>query len=432
MRQSLYKLFINFFWNNLFTKNNMRKLLVIFFGLSAICFSAKLNYTNKSTTSYKGEIIKYAENTEEDYPIFNMLYDSESGMSTPSYWKEALDIDISSIKVMRVPGMRKENKRYSSTSHHMISMFKSFDMSMGGNYVKNNLDSVVMTTGVIPGKMPRGIISLSTYAHAGSSGFLGSHSFFFGDVINELSGGFHQSPRLIGVTSDNTNLYIGTFGNGSTIESENRMSGDDIPVIHPSQETFYFPMFGEEVQKMSRSDNIRVKDFTCGNMFHSSKRLPDIRGIEGDSIYLKKVLIKLDRIDDLKEIVATNPNNVVESYEANRKENSIYDVNVNPRKYQDLKREYFMSDFKSSIIKKEADTEILNKMRKRYLSLSEAPEEYLEIVPGYSNGNFKFDNAEDNEFLKYNNPISSNDMFELLNNDLIWTNYYDARKAAGL
>ena len=736
MRQSLYKLFINFFWNNLFTKNNMRKLLVIFFGLSAVCFSAKLNYTNKSTTSYKGEIIKYAENTEEDYPIFNMLYDSESGMSTPSYWEEALDIDVSSIKVMRVPGMRKENKRYSSTSHHMISMFKSFDMSMGGNYVKNNPDSVVMTTGVIPGKMPRGIISLSTYAHAGSSGFLGSNSFFFGDVINELSGGFHQSPRLIGVTSDNTNLYIGTFGNDSTIESENRMSGDDIPVIHPSQETFYFPMFGEEVQKMSRSDNIRVKDFTCGNMFHSSKRLPDIRGIdgpteirqnencaindkhikgkypfyalytkantivadgevnaggklrngssfavprvaglitkimqkfpgisyiqakhillttarrdedkldsyigwgiadekkalsgpsalnaglieeqkfytgmydkiydyngniyfwaepetdwiwtndiygnfaehptgtlkydiatntadadgdiiqsrlafktmrdvtfkeyipsernyytdtaqfrpglrkagkatltltgdlyytgptqvlegkivikgnvpyssviiyegaeaeiygnvntvilagghiklkegsgigtlevdqletsaitipnEGDGIYLKKVLIKSDRIDDLKEIVATNPNNVVESYEANRKENSIYDVNVNLRKYQDLKREYFMSDFKSSIIKIEADTEILNKMRKRYLSLSEAPEEYLEIVPGYSNGNFKFDNAEDNEFLKYNNPISSNDMFELLNNDLIWTNYYDARKAAGL
>ena len=91
-----------------------------------------------------------------------------------------------------------------------------------------------------------------------------------------------------------------------------------------------------------------------------------------------------------------------------------------------------MSDFKSSIMKIEADTEILNKMRKRYLSLSEAPEEYLEIVPGYSNGNFKFDNAKDNEFLKYNNPISSNDMFELLNNDLIWTNYYDARKAAGL
>lgn len=73
MRQSLYKLFINFFWNNLFTKNNMRKLLVIFFGLSAVCFSAKLNYTNKSTTSYKGEIMKYAENTEEDYPIFNIL-----------------------------------------------------------------------------------------------------------------------------------------------------------------------------------------------------------------------------------------------------------------------------------------------------------------------------------------------------------------------
>ena len=51
----------------------MKKLLVIFFGLSAVCFSAKLNYTNKSTTSYKGEIIKYAENTEEDYPIFNIL-----------------------------------------------------------------------------------------------------------------------------------------------------------------------------------------------------------------------------------------------------------------------------------------------------------------------------------------------------------------------
>ena len=35
-----------------------------------------------------------------------MLYDSESGMSTPSYWEEALDIDVSSIKVMRVPGLK--------------------------------------------------------------------------------------------------------------------------------------------------------------------------------------------------------------------------------------------------------------------------------------------------------------------------------------
>ena len=78
----------------------MKKLLVIFFGLSAVCFSAKLNYTNKSTTSYKGEIIKYAKNPEGDYPIFNILYDSESGMSTPSYWEEELDIDVSSVKVM--------------------------------------------------------------------------------------------------------------------------------------------------------------------------------------------------------------------------------------------------------------------------------------------------------------------------------------------
>ena len=60
---------------------------------------------------------------------------------------------------------------------------------------------------------------------------------------------------------------------------------------------------------------------------------------------MKKVLIKSDRIDDLKEIVAINSNNIVESYEANRKENSIYDVNVNPRKYQDLIKRIFYVRF---------------------------------------------------------------------------------------
>ena len=240
----------------------MKKLLTIFLGLSSIIFSAKLNYTNTQTISYKGDITKYASYKQQGYPIVSLLYDSSAGMSNPDYWKRDLGFDVANLKLFRAGDPAAERKMYSQHVDHVIAMFTSFDTEMGGNYVKNNLGSIALMSTILPSNTPSGIITISAYSPAGSTGFMTSGSVYFGDVVNELAGGYHQSSRLIGVTSNNNNLWISPFGNDDSIEYQNDMGGDNVSAAAPSQESFYFPMFGEEVQKLSRSDSIRTSSAT--------------------------------------------------------------------------------------------------------------------------------------------------------------------------
>lgn len=253
-------------------------------GMLALCslaFSAKLNYTDRKTDSYKGNIIKYSNYTQKGYPVVNLMYDSSTGMSSPDNWQRELGVNVSKIKLFRVGNLESEKKYYSKNVDHLFAMLVAFDTEMGGNYLKNNLGSVALMSIILPSNSPSGIVTISAYSPAGSTGFMTSGSVYFGDVINELAGGYHQSPRLTGVTSNNTNLWISTFGNDDSIESKNDMGGDNVSAAAPSQETFYFPMFGEEVQKLSRSDSIRVKDFICSGKANPMKTLSDIRGIDG-------------------------------------------------------------------------------------------------------------------------------------------------------
>ena len=259
----------------------MKKLLTIFLVFSSVIFSAKLNYTDKKTTKYKGDIVKYASYKQHNYPIVSLFYDSKSGMSDPKYWQKDLGFDVSKLKLFRAGDPSTEKKKYSQYNNHVISMFTAFDTEMGGNYVKNNLDSIAFMSTMLPGNMPSGIIAISTYSPAGSTGFMTSGSVYFGDVVNELAGGYHQSSRLIGITSNNNNLWVSTFGNDDSIEYQNDMGGDNVSAAAPSQESFYFPMFGEEVQKLSRSDSIKVKDFVCTGKSNPIKTLRDVRGLDG-------------------------------------------------------------------------------------------------------------------------------------------------------
>ena len=258
----------------------MKKLLMIFLGLSSIIFSAKLNYTNAKTTKYKGDIAKYASYKQQGYPIVSLLYDSLTGMSNPDYWKRDLGFDVADLKLFRAGDPATERKMYSQYVDHVIAMFVSFDTEMGGNYVKNNLDSIALMSTILPSNIPSGIVTISAYSPAGSTGFMTSGSVYFGDVVNELAGGYHQSSRLTGVTSNNNNLWISPFGNDDSIEYKNDMGGDNVSSAAPSQESFYFPMFGEEVQKLSRSDSIRVKDFVCNGKSNPMKTLRDVRGLD--------------------------------------------------------------------------------------------------------------------------------------------------------
>ena len=256
----------------------------IIFGMVVICslsFSAKLKYTEGKTPSYKGSIIKYSGEPQKGYSLVNLIYDSSTGMSNPDNWQRELGFDASKIKLFRAGDPKKEKKYYSENVDHLFAALVAFDTEMGGNYLKNNLGSVAIMSTILPGSVPSGIVSISTYSPAGSTGFMTSGSVYFGDVVNELAGGYHQSQRLIGVTSDERNLWISTFGNDDSIESEHDMGGDKVSSAAPSQETFYFPMFGEEVQKLSRSDSVRVKDFVCTGRPDPIKTLNDVRGIDG-------------------------------------------------------------------------------------------------------------------------------------------------------
>lgn len=256
----------------------------IIFGMMALCslsFSAKLKYTQEKTPSYKGNIIKYSTYSQKGYPVVNLMYDSSTGMSRPENWQRELGVDVSKLKLFRAGNPEGEKKYYSADVDHFFAMLVAFDTEMGGNYLKSNLGSVALMSTILPSNSPSGIVSISAYSPAGSTGFMTSGSVYFGDVINELAGGYHQSPRLTGVTSNNTNLWISTFGNDDSIEAKNDMGGDGVSAAAPSQETFYFPMFGEEVQKISRSDSLRVKDFVCTGKANPMKTLSDVRGIDG-------------------------------------------------------------------------------------------------------------------------------------------------------
>jgi len=175
----------------------------IIFGMMALCslsFSAKLKYTQEKTPSYKGNIIKYSSYGQKGYPVVNLMYDSSAGMSDPENWKRELGFDVSKIKLFRAGNPEDEKKYYSRNADHFFAALVAFDAEMGGNYLKNNLGSVALMSTILPSNSPSGIVSISAYSPAGSTGFMTSGSVYFGDVVNELAGGYHQSPRLTGVT----------------------------------------------------------------------------------------------------------------------------------------------------------------------------------------------------------------------------------------
>ena len=138
-------------------------------------------------------------------------------------------------------------------------------------------------------------------------------------------------------------------------------------------------------------------------------------------------------LDSVREV--TRGKNIAISSEKAANNFKMPDVSINDRKYQDLKREYFMSGFADHIIKAGSNENILPALVKRYRSLSQAPREMLETVPGYSNGSFRLDSyhtAENQEFTRYTNPLFVNDSFKIPHSSWEWTDFYSARRKAGI
>lgn len=79
-------------------------------------------------------------------------------------------------------------------------------------------------------------------------------------------------------------------------------------------------------------------------------------------------------------------------------DNQIYEnVVINPYKTIDIPREYFMSNFGNEITGYTANSEIYDKLVKKYGRIDEMPENIKEIVPGYSKGIFRLDVDSDTD-----------------------------------
>lgn len=79
-------------------------------------------------------------------------------------------------------------------------------------------------------------------------------------------------------------------------------------------------------------------------------------------------------------------------------DNQIYEnVVINPYKTIDIPREYFMSNFGNKITGYTANSEIYNKLVKKYGRIDKMPENIKEIVPGYSKEIFRLDMDSDTD-----------------------------------
>ena len=79
-------------------------------------------------------------------------------------------------------------------------------------------------------------------------------------------------------------------------------------------------------------------------------------------------------------------------------DNQIYEnVVINPDKTIDIPREYFMSDFGNKITEYTANSEIYDKLVKKYGRIDGMPENIKEIVPGYYKRIFRLDADSDTD-----------------------------------
>ena len=88
-------------------------------------------------------------------------------------------------------------------------------------------------------------------------------------------------------------------------------------------------------------------------------------------------------------------------------DNQIYEnVVINPDKTMDIPREYFMSNFGNEITGYTANSEIYDKLVKKYGRIDKMPENIKEIVSGYSKGIFRMDVDSDTDSFSKENFVN--------------------------
>ena len=116
---------------------------------------------------------------------------------------------------------------------------------------------------------------------------------------------------------------------------------------------------------------------------------------EGNVIVRKLYVKNRKQIEKLKKYLDSNKLFTVREFETDKK--NYENVVINPNKTMDIPREYFMSNFGNKITGYTANSEIYDKLVKRYGRIDKMPENIKEIVPGYYKGIFRMDVDSDTD-----------------------------------
>lgn len=116
---------------------------------------------------------------------------------------------------------------------------------------------------------------------------------------------------------------------------------------------------------------------------------------EGNVIVRKLYVKNRKQKEKLKKYLDSNKLFTVREFETDRK--NYENVVINPNKTMDIPREYFMSNFGNKITGYTANSEIYDKLVKRYGRIDKMPKNIKEIIPGYSKGIFRLDMDSDTD-----------------------------------
>ena len=170
---------------------------------------------------------------------------------------------------------------------HLVEVYRAFSLGAGGigKYKDNIYSTVLIAESPL---LPKGLFSSSYTIQDDYRHYLGKNSIYFGNVINEIAVGDVASPRFYsGKTTDNNWLIFQSMGNPVRANSKDwivkNTDGTLINTVIPTFETIHFGMYGEEVQKLIRSEKVRVGQYACSRDEYQNS-VKDITSLITESI----------------------------------------------------------------------------------------------------------------------------------------------------
>lgn len=140
--------------------------------------------------------------------------------------------------------------------------------------------------------------------------------------------------------------------------------------------------------KIILEGNINIKEVYFENI---EKNMIKVNGrVVIDKVYVRNK----EQIRKLKKIL-NNDSIEIKNYAIHNIR--FEDILINTDKTMDIPREYFMSNFGNRITGYSANSDIYDKLVKKYDRMDQMPENIKQNVPGYSNGIFRLDIDSDTD-----------------------------------